>query len=171
MASGLNHGIRRSLPHFLGISCGFPIMVLIVSITIGTFIQQYPISHQIIKTIGILYLLYLAWLIATTKLNSIEGTTRDPFSFWQAFLFQWVNPKAWTVVTGAMAVFTSSVHTIYHSLISTLLFFIACAPCIFIWLSCGAALQRVLSKPEHQRYFNIAMALLLVASIIPVIGK
>ena len=168
--TGLNFGVRRGLPHLLGICIGFPVMLALIGLGFGTLFELYPILHEIIKAVGIVYLLYLAWKIATTRgsVERIEGS--KPIGFWQAAAFQWVNPKAWVMGSSALVAYTSLDDNFFLQVaIICIAFFFITLPCAGIWLVFGAALQRLLHNPKHLRTFNIAMALLLVASIIPVL--
>lgn len=170
MTSGLNFGLKRSLPHYLGICLGFPVMVLAIGSGFGFLFDRFPLLHEMIKVIGILYLLYLSWRIARTTAGPLESSSSKPLSFLQAVLFQWVNPKAWIMTTGAVAAYTSSSGHIYiQVLIIALVFLVVAFPCLGGWMYFGAALKKVLKEPIHQRIFNIAMATLLVVSILPVI--
>lgn len=172
LTSGLNHGVRRSLPHLCGICLGFPAMVVLVGLGLGVVFERFPQLHEIIKVAGVLYLLYLAWVIATAAPGSLEAKASRPIGFWQAVLFQWVNPKAWVMATGAIAAYTTAGTDIYlQVLIIALAFFAVGSPCVAAWLFFGVGLKRYLQQPRHQRWFNIAMGLLLVASILPVIGE
>lgn len=170
MTSGLNHGVRRSLPHLLGICFGFPVMVIVVGSGLGIVFQWVPLLHTLIKVVGIVYLLYLAWLIANSAPTDLNGSKSNPFSFIQAALFQWVNPKAWVMATGAIAAFTTVDGNVYwQSLMIAGVFFLIAFPCVGGWLYFGVALKRLLTSESHQRWFNRAMALLLVVSIVPAI--
>lgn len=171
LTSGLNHGVRRSLPHLSGICFGFPAMVVLVGLGLGVVFERFPQLHDIIKVAGVLYLLYLAWVIATSA-PSLDAKAAQPIGFWQAVAFQWVNPKGWVMATGAIAAYTTAGTDIYlQVLIIALAFFVATLPCCGAWLLFGVRLKRYLQQPRHQRWFNIAMAVLLVASILPVIGE
>lgn len=170
MSSGVNFGIKRSLPHLTGICIGFPCMVLAIGLGLSTVFQAYPVLHVIIKYIGIGYLLYLSWLIANSS-SKMEGKdSANPLSFLQAAAFQWVNPKGWIMAVGAVATFTSVDTAITPQVITIALVFLAVAfPCAITWLGFGVALKRLLKNARQQRIFNVTMALLLVASIIPMI--
>lgn len=169
MASGLNFGKRKSFPHYLGICIGFPTMVALVGLGFGVIFDKYPLIHELIKVVGIIYLLYLSWLIANSAPKSLESAESKPVSFWQAVLFQWVNPKAWIMATGAVAAYTSATSDIYvQVLLIALVFFLVSFPCIGSWLFFGVWLKKFLKEQLHQRVFNISMASLLVISILPI---
>ena len=144
-------------------------MVVVVGLGFGFIFDTYPLIHAIIKVVGIVYLLYLSWLIANSAPKSLDSTETKPISFWQAVLFQWVNPKAWIMATGAVAAYTAAASDIYSQvLLIALVFFVVAFPCIGAWLFFGVWLKNVLKDSSHQRIFNTCMALLLVISIIPV---
>ncbi|ABI71207.1 LysE family translocator [Shewanella frigidimarina] len=168
MTSGVNFGIKRSIPHLMGISLGFPTMILAVGLGLSAIFQAYPFIHIVIKVIGISYLLYLSWLIANSS-NKMEGKqVSKPFTFLQAAAFQWVNPKGWIMAVGAIATFTSVQQELNSQVITIASVFLCVAfPCAIVWLGFGVALKRLLKNERQQRIFNITMALLLVASIIP----
>ncbi len=171
MTSGVNFGIKPSLPHLAGISLGFPCMVLAIGLGLSTIFQAYPILHTIIKYVGIIYLLYLAWLIANSN-SKMEGKqTSKPLTFLQAAAFQWVNPKGWIMAVGAVATFTHINQPLTPQIFTIASVFLSVAfPCAIVWLGFGVALKRLLKNQQQQRWFNISMALLLVLSIIPMIS-
>jgi len=168
MTSGLNFGAYRSLPHYLGVCIGFPIMVMLIGLGFGFLFARFPVLHNLIQIIGILYLLYLSWLIANAAPSTLDAKQTKPFSFFQAVLFQWVNPKAWIMATGAVAAFTSGGSDIFiQILLIALTFLIVAFPCTAIWLFFGVWLKKIFKNPSHQKIFNIAMASLLILSITP----
>ena len=173
MASGVNHGIRKSLPHFVGINLGFFLMVISVGFGLGAVFEAIPTLHTVIKVLGILYLLYLAWLIATTPTMAKAQSAAKPLTLAQAALFQWVNPKAWVMISGAIATFTSaSSSSIYlQVLVVATVFITVGTPSCLLWLFGGVGLRRLLNKPQRLKAFNVMMALLLVASLYPVIQE
>ncbi|WP_252177256.1 LysE family translocator [Endozoicomonas sp. 4G] len=172
MTSGMNYGIRQSMPHFLGICLGFPLMVLFVGLGLGAVFDLFPVLHDILKVLGVAYLLYLAWLIAKSAPADLNEGKARPLTFIQSALFQWVNPKGWVMATGAVAAYTTVSGDVFlQVLVIALAFLIVLFPCVGVWLFFGVRLKKVLQQPSHQRAFNITMALLLVLSIIPVIGE
>ena len=169
MSSGLNYGIKKSMPHYLGICIGFPAMVAAVGLGFDVVFQKFPFLHEVIKVAGTLYLLYLAYAVAVSG-SAVSESKRKPLTFMQAAVFQWVNPKAWTMATGSVAAFTTiDSHILLQVFYITLAFFLAVFPCIAVWLFFGSHLKKILRNEIHHRLFNISMALLLVLSVIPVI--
>ena len=172
MTSGLNYGVKNSIPHLLGICFGFPVMVIMVGLGFSVVFEMYPLFHEVIKVLGVAYLLYLAWLIASSSPTSLDIENSKPLSFTQAALFQWVNPKAWVMATGAVSAYTSVSSDIFSQVIFiALAFFIVAFPCVGIWLVFGVGLKKYLHSPKHQKIFNLSMATLLVGSVFPVLKE
>ncbi|MCL4108779.1 UNVERIFIED_CONTAM: hypothetical protein GTU68_049120 [Idotea baltica] len=168
MASGANFGFRRTLPHMLGVGIGFVIMVILVGLGLTQIFDLYPVSYTILKTFSILYLLYLSWKIATAAPPSDKEAAGKPFTFLQAALFQWVNPKAWTMALTAISAYAPSQS--FASVVWVGLIFGAInLPSVSSWTLLGEQMKRILTNTKRLRSFNILMALLLVASLYPVL--
>jgi len=168
MSSGANYGIKKSVPHLLGINVGFPLMVIIVGLGFGSALLSYPAIYPVIKTAGISYLLFLAWKIAHSSAPGAVGNSK-PLTFIQALLFQWVNPKAWVMAIGAIASFTSVEKYLVQMLVIFCGYVVVGGLCMFFWLAVGVSLQKVLQKERHLLFFNRLMASLLVLSIVPIL--
>lgn len=169
MASGANFGYRKTLPHIMGIWLGFTVMIVLVGIGLVQVFDVYPLSYQLLKVVSVAYLLYLAWKIANA--GPISGSTAaggKPFTFMQAALFQWVNPKAWSMGLTAISVYSPS-QSVWSVLLVAGVFCVFNFPILSLWTALGQQLQRVLTSPKSLRAFNWAMAGLLVASLYPVL--
>ncbi len=169
LASGVNFGLRRSMPHILGISVGFAVMIVLMGLGVGAVFAMEPRLHEVLRWAGALYLMSLAWRIAT---SSPEGAEDDrapsrPMSFVAAAAFQWVNPKAWIMALGAITTYLPQ-----HAGLPAICALAAMlagvnAPCVGAWAAFGVGLRRILTAPSHLRAFNVAMAALLVLSLHP----
>ena len=170
MTSGLNFGPKASMPHFIGICLGFPSMFLAIGFGLGFIFERFTLVHSFIQVLGVLYLLYLSWLIAISGKASAQDGQAKPLTFTQAALFQWINPKAWVTGTSAIAAFTvMEANLTAQILIIGLVLFLVAIPSAAVWMLFGASLQRVLSNPVQLRVFNVSMALLLAGSVMPVV--
>ena len=170
MTSGLNFGVNKSLPHLFGVCLGFPSMVVMVGLGLGVIFAQYPVLHDVIKVLGIVYLIYLAWQIAHAKKTSLSSKVSSPFTFIQAALFQWVNPKAWVMASTSIAVYTSVTGNMFYQVLSLAVIFVFTGLfCCSSWLFLGHGLKRLLKSDAHRILFNTVMAILLVASVFPAI--
>lgn len=168
MASGANFGFLRTVPHMLGVGLGFTFMVLLVGVGLVKVFETFPLSYTLLKLFSIAYLLYLAWKIATAAPVNSDAECGVPFTFVQAALFQWVNPKAWTMALTAVSVYSPSQDLTAVAFVAAV-FGAVNLPCISIWTGMGQQLQRILTSPRRLRIFNTLMALLLVGSLYPVL--
>ncbi len=172
MASGVNFGFRRTIPHMLGIGVGFLSLLLGVGFGLGAVLAAYPALHMALKIAGGAYLLYLAWRIAMARSmgdgKAGEGAAR-PMTFLQAAAFQWVNPKAWVMAVTAMAVYTSPQAPFLSVVLVAVAFAVVNVPSVSAWAGFGVALRGFLADPVRLKWFNIAMGLLLVASLWPML--
>ncbi|MGF1694415.1 LysE family translocator [Vibrio lamellibrachiae] len=168
MTSGLNFGIKRSLPVMSGICFGFAFMLFLVGIGFGQVFELYPSLHQIIKVIGVSYLLYLAWLISGSSGRLSTKEQKKPLTFLNGALFQWVNVKAWVVATGACAAFTIQGAELFNQTLTLSgTFLIVSFPSVGIWLFFGSWLKRYLNNEANRKWFNWTMSGLLVVSVLP----
>ena len=172
MSSGMNYGVRATLPHLLGVSIGFLVLLLAVGFGLGALLQRVPLAQMFLHWLGTAYLLYLAWKVATSSsplhaAGAAEQTQNPgkPMSFVAALAFQWVNPKAWLMAISAFATYLPGLAGSLAVWLLVGLFAAINAPCITAWAVCGSALRRFLSQALYRRAFNVVMALLLVLSL------
>ena len=165
-ASGANFGYRRTLPHMLGVAFGFTFMTIAVGLGLGQVFNAYPQLHTILKWVGSAYLIYLAWRIATASGPAGVEAEGKPFTFFQAALFQWVNPKSWMVGVSALSAFTTSGGDyLGETLMVAGVFFCISLPANSFWCLFGTGVRRMLKSQRALRMFNWTMAGLIVASI------
>jgi len=170
LASGVNYGFRRTVPHMLGIGVGFLALLLCVGFGLGALLQQMPTLFLALKTAGGAYLLYLAWRIAVSRsISEKDGTGARPLNFLEAVAFQWVNPKAWAIAVVAMATYTNTANAILSTVLVGVVFFLVNLPSASIWTMFGSLLREWLSHPARLKVFNISMAILLVVSLWPML--
>lgn len=171
MASGLNFGWQRTLPHMIGVGLGFPLMLLLVGLGLVQVFESYPLLKQIMTVLSIIYLLYLAWSVANAS-TSKEGTAAGrPLTFFQAAAFQWVNPKAWSMALTALTVYVP-VDMGWKGALLAAVTYVACAVISTnTWTILGAQVRRLINKPCYQRTFNWICATILVATLYPAISQ
>ncbi len=171
MASGLNFGFRRALPHLWGVTLGFAVMVLAVGLGLGAVFEAYPVAYTALKYGGAAYLLYLAWHIATADGMEANGAgAARPISFMEAAAFQWFNPKGWVMAVGAVSTYAAVAAFPANVLLMASLFAVLGTFSSATWLGFGTALRRLLAHPRAVRTANVIMALLLVASLWPILA-
>jgi threonine/homoserine/homoserine lactone efflux protein len=168
LASGLNFGFRRTLPHMAGISLGHAFMVLVVGLGLVGVFTTYPPARVALSVVSVVYMLWLAWKIANAAPPEGSSTRAQPLTFLQAAAFQWVNPKAWIMALGAVTLYAPG-QDLGALLWVTLGFVMVNFPSVSIWAAMGMGLRRFLSHPKWLRVFNWTMAVLLVVSLGPVL--
>jgi threonine/homoserine/homoserine lactone efflux protein len=169
LASGVNYGFRRTIPHMIGISCGVVLMLLVVGLGVGQLLQSSPRLYNGLKIASAMYLLWLAWAIANSgPMTVAEGADgAKPLTAIQAAMFQWINPKAWVMAVTATSTFTIPDNYFPSLLVVGFIFGLVNPPTIAAWTGFGVALRQYLQNPRFLRAFNVAMALLLIASMAP----
>lgn len=172
LASGVNFGFRRTIPHMLGVGIGFVVMVLAVGLGLGRAFEAAPALHGVLKLVGALYLLWLAWRLANAGPARDDGAPASgrPLGFWAAAAFQWVNPKAWIMAVSATATYAQPGAFAASVLLIAAVLGIVTIPSVTTWTLFGAGLRPYLSAPKTMRWFNRTMALLLVASLWPLVA-
>ncbi len=168
MASGANFGFRRTVPHLLGVAGGFVVMVVLVGLGLVQLFEAFPVTYVALKIFSVLYLLYLAWKIANAAPPKAQAQAGTPFTFIQAALFQWVNPKAWAMALTAVSVYEPS-QSVAGIILVAAIFGAVNLPCVAAWVTLGQQMRRFLTTPSRLRAFNWIMAALLVASLYPVL--
>jgi threonine/homoserine/homoserine lactone efflux protein len=168
LASGATFGLRRTIPHMLGICAGIVVMIVAVGLGLGAVFRAVPVLYNVLQVVGIVYLLVLAWRIARSG-SPKQAETRRPLGFLGAAAFQWVNPKAWVMVIAAVTAYAPEQHYLTNVLIVAGVVGAVCFVSITLWVGFGTALSRVLHRPGWMRAVNLTMAALLVLSLVPLI--
>ncbi len=171
MASGVNFGLRRTIPHMLGVHVGFFLLMVSVALGLHGILLAAPLLYDVIRWTGAAYLLYLAWRIGTTRASPSNGesTAASPLTFFQATMFQAVNPKAWIVVATAMTTYSTTSDQLGDGtrIIAVMMVFTTIS--VTTWTMAGVALRRILTNPTALRVFNVTMGLALAMSLYPIL--
>lgn len=171
-ASGMNFGFRRTVPHMLGISLGFPVMLLCIIFGLGALIAGFPALQTVMRALSAGFVLYFAWRIATTETDPMLENAGRPLTLWQAALFQWVNPKGWAIAIAVASLYAPGGLADWEKAIyMAALFFVVTAGCTSCWTSLGTAIRSVLQKPETRRRVNWGMAAALLLTMAPILMR
>ena len=163
--SGFNFGIKRTLPHIFGVTFGFPFLLLCVALGLVNVFKLYPLIQLILKYLGTIFLIYLAYKISFSKSNS-ENLINNPVKFIESYFFQFINPKGVSVAIITIVTFVDSTnYYLQHSLwIIGVSFFFACFSISF-WSFLGKFLRKFATNEKFIRNFNYLMSFLLVSCI------
>ncbi|MDI6834740.1 LysE family translocator [Ciceribacter thiooxidans] len=170
LASGMNFGFARSLPLLFGVTCGFLSMVLVVGLGLGEVLAMSPAVYLALKVLSAAYVLWLAVKIARSGASGAadDPSMARPIGFVEAALFQLVNPKAWAVALIVTASYTDPSRYLASLMVLIAVFAVVNVPSIGLWSLSGQVLKQVLGEGKYVVPFNVAMAVLLVASMVPV---
>lgn len=173
LASGAQFGYWRTLPHIAGIVLGVALLLLSVLCGLGALFSLYPMLYRVLNVAGALYLLWLAWKIAAgpvTELDVKQSDDKHPMRWWQALLFQFVNPKAWMMALGSVSTFTLPGELYAQTGAAIMLAFAALGfPAISLWAGAGAKLRVWLNNSRRRRGFNFIMGGATAATLLMII--
>lgn len=168
-ASGMRFGLMRSLPLLFGIAIGLASLVGVVAGGLGSLVMSWPPLQFWLRLVGSAYLLWLAWTIGRRGAPNASGAQRErPIPFGGGFLLLWSNPKGWTMAVGAAGAYTAlASDPVQLGMLLATVFGVAAIVSLLLWCSGGQLMARLLKTEQQWRAVNIALALLLVASILP----
>jgi len=171
LASGAQFGYIRTLPHMFGIIIGMACLISSVLVGLGAAFELYPVLYDVLKVVGSLYLLWLAWKIANAPTDDNALQSGDvkvrPMRLHSASLFQFVNPKAWTMAIGSVSTFTLTGDMYWQSGIWILIAFATMGfIAISLWAGLGVAIRQWLTSVKRKRNFNWFMGMMTAATLI-----
>ena len=168
-ASGIKFGFKRSLPHVFGIPFGHLIQISLVCFGLGTIFQKYPHIQFYLKWLCFFYLLYLGWKILGSLSDSDKESGR-PLRFYEAALFQFINPKAWVVaLTAATAFFPSQENFAIATLFVAGTAPFVCIPAICIWVGFGSSIKLIIKNPKVKKIIEYLLAVLLAVTAVIIV--
>lgn len=165
-SSGATYGFRASMPHALGVSFGFPVMIFLVGLGLGELFRSQPLVQEVLRWIGAAMMLWIAWKVANATPPGQPGTVTRPMRFIEAAGFQWINPKGWFAAIAVTTQFVTISNPLSSSLIVALVFVFAGLSATTAWIAFGQWIGRWLSTPRRLRLFNLSMAMVLVGFLI-----
>lgn len=168
MASGVNYGVRRTLPHYAGVVVGFAAMVALVGLGLDSVFRLAPWLLPLMRWAGAAYLVWLAWRIANAGAVKEGAAAGRPLGAFAAAAFQWINPKGWVMAVSALSTYAVSENYATTVTVVALTCLVVTIPCSGAWVLFGSAMRQFLADPSRARPFNWVMAALLVGSILPV---
>ena len=164
--SGFNFGIKKTLPHIFGVALGFTFLIFLLTIGLVNVFKIFPIIQVSLKYLGSIFLVYLAYKIYFSKIDS-EKKNKNPVKFIETFLFQFLNPKG--VLIGIIIVSTYVENGENYLKYATQVIFFAflvSLSSITFWTFVGKYLRKFATNEKFIKYFNCVMSLLLILSII-----
>ena len=168
-ASGIKFGFKRTLPHLIGIPCGHIVQIALVCLGLGKIFQIYPYIQEVLKYVCAAYLLYLGYKIIGSFSEHKKDSSR-PLKLYEAALFQFVNPKAWTVaIMVASGFFPKEEILITAIIFSSLTAAIVCFPSICLWALFGSSIRLMIKNTKIKKVVEFLLAFLLLLTAIIII--
>ena len=169
-ASGIKFGFLKSIPNIIGISSGHGIQLALVCFGLGSLFTQFPILLEILKYIGACYLLYLAWKMFGSLNISITSEKSSPLKYYEAILFQFVNPKAWVICITAVSLFyPQKENLIIGTLFLVIMSTIINLPSISMWAFGGSVIRHYLSNEKLKKIIEWLLAILLFVTAVSIV--
>ena len=164
--SGFNFGVKKTIPHILGVTLGFTSLVVFLSIGLINVFKFFPIIQIVIKYLGTLFLIYLAYKIAFS-VNTDDTKKENPVKFIETFLFQYLNPKGVTVAIIVVSTYVElGENYLNYATQIVFLAFMFSVTSITLWTFVGRFLRKFATNDKFIKYFNYVMSGLLLLSII-----
>ena len=190
LSIGVQRGIRAGLPYLSGVMLGYLVMITVLTFGLAVTFTHYPIVEQILISISLCFLLYMAWNIARSDTLPLRKNNDNDvpdnsdkkdnpqhkgkykyIGLWGAAIFQFANPKAWVIATSAVSVhLREATVDIVLTTVKILVLVGITVLCSAAWLCFGTQLRNFLTTPTTLKRFNITMAVLLVCSVVLVIA-
>jgi len=169
-ASGIKFGFIKTIPNIFGIPTGHGIQLALVCFGLGSLFVEFPFLLNLLKYVGASYLLYLAWRMFGSLSIKIEEDKSSPLKYYEAILFQFVNPKAWVICITAVSLFYPEKENIYiGTLFMVLMSTIINIPSISIWAFGGSIIRKYLSNDKLKKMIELLLAVLLIGTAISII--
>src|SRR5580698_362961 len=131
LSSGISYGVKRTIPYVSGATVGFTLLLLFIGFGFSQFIKAYPFFLTYLAIVGSLYIIYMGYKIASSK-PELEISKKDIPKFYEGFLLQWINPKAWIALVSGVSIFSNAES--YDSFLTfAIIYFIVCYISLGVW--------------------------------------
>ena len=170
LTSGVKFGFFKTIPHMGGITIGHVTQLILVCFGLGKVFTFFPILQEVLKILCAMYLLFLSYKIIGSFNQIKHKDDSRPLKFYEAALFQIVNPKAWTISSMAASGFLPE----NENLIKSILFiaFVALIICplyISPWAAFGSAIRNLVKNNKIKAFIEYFLAILLLITAIIIV--
>ena len=162
LSSSANYGVRRTFPFVSGATIGFSLLLLFIGLGFDKVIKTYPFFLKYLAVVGSLFIIYMGVKIATSE-SELSIEKQKKVTFFQGFMLQWLNPKAWLACVAGVPMFTDE-HNNQVFIVFTLTYFFVCYLSLFSWSLLGSKASLLLDNNNKMRLFNHSMGALLIIS-------
>lgn len=164
ISSGINYGFKKTFMFVSGATIGFTLLLIFVAFGLDKFINKDSYFMNTIEIVGTSFIIYLGYKILSTKSNiEIKNKNKNDLKFYQGFILQWLNPKAWIASISGISMFSMSLNTIY---LFILIYFIICYLSLSFWAFIGERTTKFLNTNKRLKIFNVLMGSFLIFTAI-----
>ena len=169
-ASGIKFGFVKTIPNIFGIPTGHSIQLILVCLGLGSLFLKFPYLLIVLKYLGATYLLYLAWKMFGSLNIKISEDKSTPLKYYEAILFQFVNPKAWVICITAVSLFYPEQENIFvGTLFMVIMSTIINIPSISVWAFGGSIIRKYLNNHKFKKIVECLLAILLIGTAISIV--
>ncbi|MBV1703577.1 MAG: LysE family translocator [Hyphomicrobiales bacterium] len=168
MMSGASFGLRRTLPHWLGVSVGFGAMIFALGAGLSGLLDAAPRARLALKIVGAAYMIWLAWRIANAGRSAGRAAAARPMTFVEAGAFQWANPKAWAMALTTVGVYAGA-GTLREVALAACVAGLVNFPCVGVWAAAGRPLRVFAEEDKRRTLIHRGLALLVLLSLAPLV--
>lgn len=162
VSAGANYGFKRTMSFVSGATIGFTLLLMFVGFGFIKIIQAYPLLFDYLSLAGSVFILYIGYKIVTSSSSQIEVKNDESIpKFYEGFLLQWLNPKAWIAAASGISMFSSTNNHLFAFIV---IYFLICYACLSVWAILGNATTMLLKFNNGLSFFNKGMGLVLIAT-------
>ena len=167
ISSGTNHGFKKTFSFISGATIGFTLLLILIALGFANVMELYPLVFSVLEVVGALFIIFIGYKIASSKgqLN-IEKSEQKTLKFYEGFLLQWLNPKAWVACISGVSMFSINENSL---IIFVVMYFIVCYVSLSFWGVLGQKATRYLNTNMRLQLFNITMGSILIISALSLI--
>ena len=162
--SAFNFGFRKTLPIILGVGFGYTTLVILLIVVLISVFQEYPLIQEIIRILGSIFLIYLAYKISFSNGKS-DDKIENPVKFYETFFFQFINPKGVMAAITLISKFVIQEDYISSSITVIVVCSVTAFVSITLWAGLGKFLRKFATNNEFIKRFNYAMSILLIGCV------
>jgi threonine/homoserine/homoserine lactone efflux protein len=163
--SAFNFGFKKTIPLIMGVGLGYTTLVILINFVLISIFKTYPIIQEIIRILGTVFLVYLAYKIATSNTSNSEKKT-NPVTFYDTFVFQFINPKGVMAATTLISKFVDQDNYISTSVMVIIVCSLTAFSSITAWTLLGKFLRKFATNNSFIKRFNYVMSVLILVCII-----
>ena len=159
ISSSINNGFKKTFAFLSGATIGFTLLLIFISFGFIAVMDEYPLFLKLLSIIGASFIIYMGYKISTSSDISSENKENKSLKFYEGFILQWLNPKAWIASISGVSIFS---HTSLELYVFILIYFIGCYCSLSFWAFFGDKTSRFLKNPAKLKIFNFVMGALLI---------